>query len=111
MSWKNNELNEFVDVIIYELQRVQFEEVEDWDEFASYIKKNIKSSSDYDRLSEVIIRSWKEYQDFENQKALLSLVEKGLVKMYVNEDGELSYGATEDGMTVNKLLNNKNKNK
>ena len=43
-----------------------------------------------DFLSEIIIGVYNKYKQYETDDALLGLLDKGLISMYVNENGKLS---------------------
>ena len=103
MRWSKSELKELTQTIVSELKEGPFD-ISDWGVFAEYIEQNLKLSQQEDFLSEVVINAFKSYQKYETDMALSNLIDKGLVRMLVNEDGELVYEATEKGRDLRTLI-------
>ena len=116
MNWNREDLNGLVIDIISELKGVGFSGVEDWDTFGDILRYKLKKSGEFDMLSEVVVETFRDYNRFETDMALMNLSDKGLIRMYVDENGKLAYGPTEKGVKLSTLINeerdkNKNQNK
>ena len=114
MNWNREDLNGLVIDIISELKEVGFTGVEDWDTFGDILRYKLKKSGEFDMLSEVVVETFRDYTKFETDMALMNLSDKGLIRMYVDENGKLAYGPTEKGVKLSTLINeerDKNKNK
>ena len=114
MNWNREDLNGLVIDIISELKEVGFSGVEDWDTFGDILRYKLKKSGEFDMLSEVVVETFRDYTKFETDMALMNLSDKGLIRMYVDENGKLAYGPTEKGVKLSTLINeerDKNKNK
>lgn len=116
MKWNQEELDNLVTDIISELKEVGFSGVDDWDTFGDILKYKLKKSGEFDMLSEVVVQTYRDYTRFETDMALMNLSDKGLIRMYVDENGKLGYGPTEEGVKLSTLLmeerdKNKNQNK
>ena len=90
--------------IISELKGVGFSGVEDWDTFGDILRYKLKKSGEFDMLSEVVVETFRDYTKFETDMALMNLSDKGLIRMYVDENGKLAYGPTEKGLNCPPLL-------
>ena len=113
MKWNQEELDNLVTDIISELKEVGFSGVDDWNTFGDILKYKLKKSGEFDMLSEVVVQTYRDYTRFETDMALMNLSDKGLIRMYVDENGKLGYGPTEEGVKLTTLINeerNKNKN-
>tara|TARA_B100001113_G_C21001774_1_gene575250 strand:- start:542 stop:910 length:369 start_codon:yes stop_codon:yes gene_type:complete len=113
IMWNKDELNDLVTDIISELKEVGFSGVTDWDTFGDILKYKLKNSSEFDMLSSVVVSTYRDYTKFETDMALMNLSDKGLIRMYVDENGKLGYGPTEEGVKLSTLIDkerNKNKN-
>ena len=114
MMWNKEELNNLVIDIVSELKRTSFEGVEDWDTFSDILKYKLRNADGFSMLSEVVVETYRDYNRFETDMALMSLSDKGLIRMYVDEKGKLAYGPTEEGVKLSTLVmkeRDKNKNK
>ncbi len=103
MRWTESELIELTDTIVEELRNGDFN-ITDWDAFADYVKMGLKKSQQEDFLSEVVINAFNSYQRYETDMALSNLVDKGLVRMLVNEEGKLAYETTDKGRDLGALI-------
>ena len=103
MRWNKSELNELTKQICNELKGVGFG-ITDWEVMEGFVKHELKMSSNMDFLSEVIISAYNRYRQYETDDALLGLLDKGLVSMYVGEDGKLGYKPTEKGRDLGTLI-------
>ena len=111
--WSKDDLNDLVADIISELKEVGFSGVTDWDTFGDILRYKLKKSGEFDMLSEVVVETFRDYTKFETDMALMNLSDKGLIRMYVDENGKLGYGPTEEGVKLATLIDeerNKNKN-
>ena len=103
MRWSKSELKELTETIVSELKEGPFD-ISDWDVFAEYVEHNLKTSQQDDFLSEVVVNAFKSYQRYETDMAVSNLIDKGLVRMLVNQDGKLVYEATEKGRDLGTLI-------
>tara|TARA_B100000609_G_C16764496_1_gene208690 strand:- start:2 stop:370 length:369 start_codon:yes stop_codon:yes gene_type:complete len=113
IMWSKDDLNDLVADIISELKEVGFSGVTDWDTFGDILRYKLKNSNEFDMLSSVVVSTYRDYTRFETDMALMNLSDKGLIRMYVDENGKLGYGPTEEGVKLTTLINeerNKNKN-
>jgi|TARA_R100000231_G_C5252050_1_gene143034 hypothetical protein len=113
IMWSKDDLNDLVADIISELKEVGFSGVTDWDTFGDILRYKLKNSNEFDMLSSVVVSTYRDYTRFETDMALMNLSDKGLIRMYVDENGKLGYGPTEEGVKLATLIDeerNKNKN-
>ena len=105
MEWNKSELNELTKQICEELKGVGFG-ITDWGLMEDFVRVGLRKSSSIDFLSDVILKAYKKYKQYETDDALLGLLDKGLISMYVNENGKLAYKPTEKGRDLGTLINN-----
>lgn len=103
MRWNKSELNELTKQICEELRGVGFG-ITDWELMESFVKEGLKKSSNMDFLSDVILNAYRKYQQYETDNALLGLLDKELISMYVDKDGKLGYKPTEKGIDLGTLI-------
>ena len=104
MNWNKSELNELTKQICEELKGVGFR-ITDWTLMEDFVREGLKSSNNMDFLSDVILNAYKKYKQYETDDALLGLLDKGLISMYVGEDGKLGYKPTDKGKDLGTLIN------
>jgi len=108
MSWSSDEFEEVFSNIWDELLKDNFFEmmmITDVERYMLYVRTYLKEAEDDHLLSEVLRLALKDYNSYELDNELELLSEKGLIRMVVNENGELAYEATEDGLLVNDMVN------
>lgn len=108
MSWDKGEFEEVFNNIWDELVKDDFFKlmmITDVERYMMYVRTHLKEAEDDNLLSEVLKLALNDYNVYELDNELESLSEKGLIRMVVNEDGELAYEATEDGLMVNDMIN------
>ena len=103
MKWDKSELNELTKQICQELKDVGFG-ITDWELMEDFVREGLRNSSNMDFLSEIIINAYNKYKQYETDDALLGLLDKGLISMYVNENGKLAYKPTEKGRDLGTLI-------
>ena len=103
MKWNKSELNELTKQICKELKGVF--DITDWELMEDFVREGLRKSSSIDFLSDVILKAYRKYQQYETDDALLGLLDKELISMYVNEDGKLAYKPTEKGTDLGTLIN------
>ena len=103
MRWNKSELNELTKQICEELRGVGFG-ITDWELMEGFVREGLKKSSNMDFLSDVILNAYRKYQQYETDNALLGLLDKELISMYVDKDGKLGYKPTEKGIDLGTLI-------
>jgi len=109
MNW--NDSKDFEEVFLeirkqlYKDDFFELMKVENVEKFLEYLRDELSNSNDDELLSDVLMRVFRTYEEWEVGVALDELSEKGLVQMVLREDGKLAYQATEVGMEVNDLIN------
>jgi hypothetical protein len=109
MNW--NDSKDFEEVFLeirkqlYKDDFFELMKVENVEKFLEYLRDELSNSNDDELLSDVLMRVFRTYEEWEVGAALDELSEKGLVQMVLREDGKLAYQATEAGMEVNDLIN------
>ena len=115
MNLTNKQIETLSLMIMDDVSRTDvWDTIESPKDFQDILKVNIsKSNLDVDDItkedmtdivSQILTSSYKEYQIFETDRALMNLIDKGLIKMSVNQSGELVYETTELGNIANKML-------
>lgn len=108
MSWDKGDFEEVFSNIWDELIKDNFFKlmmITDVERYMMYVRTHLKEAEDDNILSEILKLALTDYNVYELDNELESLSEKGLIRMVVNEDGELAYEATEDGLVVNDMIN------
>ena len=103
MKWDKSDLNELTKQICQELKDVGFG-ITDWELMEDFVRESVRNSSNMDFLSEIMINEYNKYKQYETDDALLGLLDKGLISMYVNENGKLAYKHTETGRYLGTLI-------
>lgn len=115
MNWTENQLEQISLKLMDDLSRTDsWDSIESPKDFQDILKANLSKmdmgvfdlslDESVSAMADVVTTSWKEYQIFETDKALMNLIDKGMIKMSVTQDGELAYEATELGNAVNKMM-------
>ena len=108
MNWDNNE--DFEEVFLeirkqlYKDDFFELMKVENIEKFLEYLRDELSNSNDDELLSDVLMRAFRTYEEWEVGAALDELSEKGLVQMVLREDGKLAYQATEEGNQINDFI-------
>ena len=103
MKWDKSELNELTKQSCQELKDDGCG-IPDWELMEDFVREGLRNSSNMDFLSEIIISAYNKYKQYETDDALLGLLDKGLISMYVNENGKLAYKPTEKGRDLGTLI-------
>ena len=103
MNWNKSELEELTKQICDELKEVGFG-IADWELMEEFVKQELQRSANMDFLSDVILKAYKKYNQYETDDALLGLLDRELISMYVNENGKLAYKPTEKGRDLGTLI-------
>jgi|TARA_B100000963_G_scaffold170068_1_gene147979 hypothetical protein len=104
MNWNKSELDEITKQIVEELKSVGFG-INDWTLMEGFVKQELEKSANMDFLSDVIIKAYKTYKQYETDDALLGLLDKELISMYVDKNGRLAYKPTKEGTDLSTLIN------
>lgn len=108
MNWNDSE--DFEEVFLeirkqlYKDDFFELMKVENVEKFLEYLRDELSNSNDDELLSDVLMRTFKTYEEWEVGSALDELSEKGLVQMVLREDGKLAYQATEEGIQINDFI-------
>jgi ABC-type transport system substrate-binding protein len=108
MNW--NDSKDFEEVFLeikkqlYKDDFFELMKVENVEKFLEYLRDELSNSNDDELLSDVLMRVFRTYEEWEVGAALDELSEKGLVQMVLREDGKLAYQATEDGIQINDFI-------
>lgn len=115
MNWTENQLEQISLKLMDDLSRSEmWDTIDSPKDFQDILKVNLSKmdmgifdlplEESVSAMTDVVTSSYKEYQIFETDKALMNLIDKGMIKMSVTENGELAYETTELGWAVNKML-------
>lgn len=108
MNWNDSE--DFEEVFLeirkqlYKDDFFELMKVENVEKFLEYLRDELSNSNDDELLSDVLMRTFRTYEEWEVGTALDELSEKGLVQMVLREDGKLAYQATEEGIQINDFI-------
>lgn len=108
MNWNDSEDFEelFLEIRkqLYKDDFFELMKVENIEKFFEYLRDELSNSNDDELLSDVLMRTFRTYEEWEVGAALDELSEKGLVQMVLREDGKLAYQATEEGNQINDFI-------
>ena len=106
-QWSPEEFEDIFSNIRKELYQTDFFEmmkIENVEMFLHLLADELEDADDVDLLSDILLVTTQKYQKWEVDHTIESLLEKGLLRMVVNEEGRLAYEATEEGVLVNEQL-------
>lgn len=106
-QWSPEEFEDIFSNIRKELYQTDFFEkmrIENVETFLHLLADELEDADDMDLLSDILLVTTQKYQKWEVDQTIESLLEKGLLRMVVNEEGRLAYEATEEGVLVNEQL-------
>lgn len=78
--------------------------IDDVEKYLEFLREQLKSADDMDLLSYHLQEAMAAYSRWETEQSLDELSDKGLIRMVVDENGQLAYEATDKGMEVNDLI-------
>ena len=78
--------------------------IDDVEKYLEFLREQLKSADDMDLLSYHLQEAMSAYSRWETEQSLDELSDKGLIRMVVDENGQLAYEATDKGMEVNDLI-------
>lgn len=111
-QWSPEEFEDIFSNIRKELYQTDFFEmmkIENVEMFLHLLADELEDADDTDLLSDILLVTTQKYQKWEVDQTIESLLDKGLLRMVVNEEGRLAYEATKEGVLVNEQLQ-QNKN-
>ena len=106
-QWSPEEFEDIFSNIRKELYQTDFFEkmrIENVEMFLHLLADELEDADDMDLLSDILLVTTQKYQKWEVDQTIESLLDKGLLRMVVNEEGRLAYEATEEGILVNDQL-------
>lgn len=108
--WSAEEFDDVFSNIRKELYKTDFFEmmrIENVEMFLHLLADELEEAGDTDLLSDILQNATVMYNNWEADKSIKSLSEKGLIRMVVNEEGRLAYEATDEGILVNEQIHGK----
>lgn len=106
-QWSPEEFDDIFSNIRKELYQTDFfnmMKIENVEMFLHLLADELEDADDMDLLSDILLVATQKYQKWEVDQTIESLLDKGLLRMVVNEEGRLVYEATEEGVLVNEQL-------
>ena len=106
-QWSPEEFEDIFSNIRKELYQTDFFEkmkIGNVEMFLHLLADELEDADDMDLLSDILLVATQKYQKWEVDQTIESLLDKGLLRMVVNEEGRLAYEATEEGVLVNEQL-------
>lgn len=106
-QWSPEEFDDIFSNIRKELYQTDFfnmMKIENVEMFLHLLADELEDADDMDLLSDILLVATQKYQKWEVDQTIESLLDKGLLRMVVNEEGRLAYEATEEGVLVNEQL-------
>lgn len=107
MSWEPDEFQEMVAKVVLLLEKENFyklNRVDDRFKFLEFLEQRLYDANDNTPLTVVLLDCLDDYRDWQFNTIVDELSDRGLIRMYIDEDGELGYMATEEGKSVSDII-------
>ncbi len=107
MSWEPDEFQEMAAKVVLLLENENFyklNQIDDRFKFLEFLEQRLYDANENTRLTIILLDCLNDYRDWQFNTIVDYLSDHGLIQMYIDENGQLGYRATEEGKAISDII-------